>query len=78
MSFKKGETVTWKSSSLGTWKEKTGTIVSVVKIGEAPDLMGSGWPRDHESYVVSVPQGSTGKAKPKLYWPRVSALRLVI
>lgn len=32
-----------------------------------------GGPRDHESYLVAVRQGP--KAKPALYWPRVSALQ---
>ncbi len=76
MAFKKGDKVTWSSSAQGSWKTKTGTVVKVVKSGESPKLVGSGWPRDHESYVIEVPQGVTGKASSKLYWPRVSALKV--
>ncbi|MFF3704728.1 MULTISPECIES: hypothetical protein [Pseudomonas] len=74
MQFKKGDRVTWLSSAGGSWKEKTGIVVKVVKAGESPKVAGSGWPRDHESYVVEVPQGTTGKAKPRLYWPRATQL----
>jgi hypothetical protein len=75
MSFKLNDVVSWNSASAGIWKEKTGTVVEVVKAGKAPAHEKSDWfSRDHESYVVSVPSG--GKAKPKIYWPRVSALKL--
>lgn len=37
---------------------------------------GFGTGRDHESYLVAVPQGTTGRAKPKVYWPNVKALSL--
>lgn len=37
---------------------------------------GFGSGRDHESYLVAVPQGTTGRAKPKVYWPNVKALSL--
>jgi len=77
MAFKKGDKVKWSSSAQGSWKEKTGVVVKVVRAGSEPNLVGSGWPRDHESYVVEVAQGTTGKAKPKLYWPRVAGLELV-
>jgi hypothetical protein len=33
------------------------------------------WARPHESYLVVVP--APGRGKPRLYWPRVSALRKV-
>lgn len=36
-----------------------------------------GSPRDHESYLVAVPQGTSGKAKAALYWPRVKGLGVV-
>jgi hypothetical protein len=77
MAFKNGDKVKWSSSAQGSWKEKTGVVVTVVQAGVSPKLVGSGWPREHESYVVEVAQGTTGKAKPKLYWPRVTALALV-
>jgi hypothetical protein len=37
---------------------------------------GAGMPRNHESYVVSVPP-KKGNAKSKLYWPIVSKLKEV-
>ena len=87
--FKLGDKVKWKSSASGTWKEKTGEIVYIVKeniehptrkwlelkfkASAAP--LDEAWPRDHESYIVRVPSGT--KAKDKLYWPLVSKLELV-
>lgn len=84
--FKLGDRVMWQSQAAGGWKEKTGTIIKVVLAGEevvprmltsngARSAFGYGSPRNHESYIVSVPQGTTGKAKPVLYWPVVSKLR---
>lgn len=84
--FKLGDRVTWESQATGSWKEKTGTVIKVVLAGEsveprmltssgARSAFGYGSPRNHESYIVSVPQGKTGKAKPVLYWPVVSKLR---
>lgn len=35
----------------------------------------AGLSRNHESYLVSVQDGKTDKAKPKIYWPRVSSLQ---
>lgn len=85
-----GQTVKWRSQAGGTWKDKQGEVVHVVKIGAAcpsPKWLANrysasaapinaGWPRDHESYIVKVP-GKTSTSKPLLYWPRVSALELV-
>lgn len=88
ISFKLGDTVTWGSQAGGSYREKTGEIVEVIppkgRFNSAtrdkyPDLFkgaGVGFPRAEVSYIVAVPQGKTGKAKPKHYWPRTSALRL--
>lgn len=65
MKFKVGDKVTWTSAANGSWKEKTGEIVQVVK----------GRRGEPERYKVSVPTGTTGKAKPKIYMPRTSALK---
>lgn len=86
--FKLGDSVTWDSQAGGSFREKTGVIVEVIppkgKFSNAIrekylDLFkgaGVGFPRPEVSYIVAVPQGKTGKAKPKHYWPRTSALRL--
>lgn len=85
--FTIGDNVSWTSQAQGYERNKTGTVVAVImphasftnKHHESfPDLFknsGVGSPRDEISYIVSVPQGKTGKAKPKHYWPRTSALR---
>lgn len=39
--------------------------------------LGWGDKRNHTSYLIAVP-GKTSKAKPKLYWPRVSALKATL
>lgn len=89
--FKVGQTVKWSSSAGGSTKEKQGKVVVIVCPGKYPtahrlecdfpdcsvgSTLGGGYGRDHESYLVKVP-GPTPKAKPRLYWPRVSALELV-
>lgn len=77
MTINLGMKVKWVSQANGGWKEKVGTVVEVVDANYPPKSpAGSGWMRNHESYIVSVP-GKTAKAKPKLYWPRVSALKVV-
>lgn len=82
--FKIGDQVEWSSQAQGSETTKQGRIVAVVSAGDRPnrdnfeDLYkgpGCGFGRDHESYVVRVVAGKTGNAKPKHYWPRVSALR---
>jgi hypothetical protein len=45
------------------------------RAGTHRSAFGGGWSRPAESYVVEVPQGTTGRAKPVLYWPVASALR---
>ena len=88
--FTLGQTVKWRSSAGGTWKEKQGEVVHVVKgKSHCPDKkwmesrykasaspIDGGYRRDHESYIIKVP-GTSEKARPRLYWPRVSALELV-
>ena len=77
MKFNIGDTVTWWSSSNGSRTEKTGKVVAVIPLGVSPNGWGLDAPgcwRDHESYIVEVKVGKTARAKPKNYWPRVSAL----
>ncbi|EOW6732178.1 hypothetical protein ACOZ0V_004185 [Cronobacter malonaticus] len=65
MEFKKGDMVTWISQANGSWKKKNGTVMGVyIRDGKITQ------------YAVSVnpPEGS--KAKPKMYYPRASALKL--
>ena len=70
-----GQTVSWVSQSQGREIQKTGNVAVVVPAGEWPHpLISDGLPRNHESYIIKV-SPKKGKAKPKLYWPRVSALR---
>ena len=81
MSIKVGDKVTWYSGANGTYIEKTGKVVEVVKPGRRPDIAryktlgntGPGRSRTHESYVVAVKKPKSYK----LYWPRVSALRVI-
>lgn len=85
-SFKLGDQVTWESGSQGTYTEKVGTVVAVVRPGDDPPFVrfidshsytiGGGWNRTHRSYLISVPSPADSKAQPRLYWPRVSGLRL--
>jgi len=80
--FKIGDRVEWESQSHGSMKTKVGTVVAINPPNCIEHLMakwglkGAGYARDHESYIVAVKAGKTDKAKPKYYWPRVSALRL--
>ena len=76
--IKLGDTVTWYSGANGTYLEKEGVVVEVVKPGTPPDfrypsMKWSGTPRPHESYIVAV---KTAKSQ-KHYWPRVSGLRVI-
>lgn len=61
--FAVGDTVTWDSQAAGSWKTKTGKVVEVF------DFKGG----RRYSVEVMPPEGS--KAKPKMYYPRTSALR---
>ena len=83
-----GSIVTWSSQSQGVTAKKLGQIVAVIPPGinfwramkddHAEYNIGPvKWPggrRNHESYAVAV---ADGDRKPKLYWPRVSALQEV-
>lgn len=89
--FKVGDSVKWSSSAQGSTTTKTGTVIAVIPGGKKSadtvrkqvqkrektrnSAFGYGGDRDHESYLVAVPQGTTGRAKPKLYWPVVSKLQ---
>lgn len=81
-----GEEVTWESQAGGRTTTKQGVIVEVVpalrspSLGElrqyhAPHSVGN--PRNHESYLVAVPNKS-GRGRPHLYWPVVSLLKEVV
>lgn len=77
--FAVGEKVTWLSQSRGYWRTKTGTVVRVIPANtldyQAGRINHGSGKRNHDSYIVEVPQGTTGKAKPKLYWPNVVLLK---
>lgn len=81
--FKLGDRVEWESQSAGSMVKKSGVVVAINPPGGIEHvktkwkLNGAGHSRNHESYIISVKVGKTDKAKPKYYWPRVSALRLV-
>lgn len=82
MTYKLGDMVVWSSQAGGFGKEKSGEIVEVIPAGRSilkskfrDQLDASTLPRRHESYVVMVPPKNGSKAKPKYYWPRVTALR---
>ena len=86
MTFTVGSRVTWKSQAAGVWREKTGTVVAVVRSTQtgwsALEEVGikarpGGWGRtripnilDEVSFIVREDGG-------RLYWPRASALREV-
>lgn len=50
-------------------------IKSRVRAGTHRSAYGGGWARADVSYVIEVPQGTTARAKPVLYWPVASRLR---
>lgn len=66
MEFNKGDKVTWTSQANGSWKTKTGIIKRVNKKRNG-EIIG---------YEVEVPPKEGSKAKPKIYNPRASALKL--
>lgn len=88
--FNIGDQVEWESQANSSWTTKRGEIVAIVFAGHHPReildsnefakynraaLDGTTEPRNHMSYLVAVKP--SGSAKPKLYWPRVSKLKLV-
>lgn len=84
--FEVGDKVKWTSSGKTGVKEKTGEVVCVVPAGKQfvvknlpKDCQGlrrlfDGIVRPEQSYIVKVVPGSTGRAAPILYWPRVQHL----
>ncbi|WP_435952698.1 hypothetical protein [Dryocola sp. BD626] len=64
MSFKKGDWVTWSSQAAGSWKTKVGIIKHVHMKNGVPIR-----------YDVQVPPKEGSKAKPKMYYPQLSALK---
>lgn len=89
MDFKLGDTVTWTSQANAGYKRKTGKIIVILPANSKPYSFISeeiffkyncaavdprSLPRNHRSYLVSI---ENGNAKPKLYWPRVSLLKIV-
>lgn len=79
--FTVGQRVSWVSQASGSWKSKTGTVVSVVPAKKVTDeLRKHGLAtcnfREHESYIVHVPSKS-GRGKGVHYWPLASKLQAV-
>lgn len=84
-----GDKVTWASQAGGHTTVKNGVIVEVIKAHEnvvdngvinsvvhkynARPKISTAYSRDHDSYLVLVPQ--EGSRKPLLYWPLVKYLR---
>lgn len=66
MQFKKGDKVTWTSQANGSWKTKTGVIKHVYTFRDG----------SVRGVDVEVPPKEGSKAKPKMYYPRISALKL--
>ena len=79
MSIKLGDTVAWYSGANGTYLEKEGVVIDVVRPGMRPDpffypaFRLAGKERPQESFIVAV---KTAKRR-KYYWPRVSGLRVI-
>lgn len=83
MVFKLGDEVSWISQAGGHAKKKIGNVVEVIPAGVSTldskfrmELDASSTPRKEESYIVCVDVKPGSRAKPKYYWPRVSALSL--
>ena len=83
--FAVGSKVAWASQAHASEVEKHGVVVAVVPEGYDVRAIARSYaaasvqfdgdlPRNHESYLVLVKTGKDGRGKPKLYWPRVSAL----
>ncbi|ARF48847.1 hypothetical protein [Pantoea stewartii] len=65
MEFKKFDWVIWSSQAAGRWKTKIGFITHI-HTDRAGKVIG---------YDVQVPPREGSKAKPKMYYPRISALK---
>jgi len=77
--FGVGDKVTWSSQAGGSVKVKVGVVEVILQPGRMPtslQISGCGNPRNHESYLVLVPNKS-GRGVGKKYWPLVSKLRYV-
>lgn len=88
LKFQLGEQVTWITKGNGTEIQRTGIVVLIIPRGilpmptvrsfckrnglRTPELGGS---RQHESYIIAVP-GETIRHKPRIFWPRLTELRL--
>jgi hypothetical protein len=79
--FAVGDKVKWTSGGRAT-REKEGEVIAVIPAGTDPlklkipaafkglrCLWEANRPRGEESYIVKVFPGTTGRAKPVLYWP---------
>lgn len=64
MEFNKGDWVTWTSQANGSWKRKVGIVTHVHKHNGLTI-----------GYAVKVGPKEGSKAKPKMYHPRISALK---
>ena len=80
--FSVGNQVIWTSQAGSYEATKMGKIIERVPVGSRPNIRGCGDARNHVSYVVAVHTTKKGRKtinhrEPKLYWPRVSALKAV-
>lgn len=85
--FQIGDKVQWSSQAAGHIKVKEGIVARIVPAGVDPrrmvrgtelehmSFMFDGTARNHQSYFVVVTGVKGGK---KLYWPKVSALKLAV
>jgi hypothetical protein len=77
--FNVNDQVEWASQAAGYKKTKQGRVLAVVPAGKTPRDLGvtikddPGSARTEASYIVEVQRPRSVK----LYWPRVSGLRLV-
>ena len=80
MTFLVGDSVTWSSQAAGATRTKVGRVVEVVPAKHRPKAKkkDNGMRRDHESYVVHARalRDDRKNNTPRLYWPRVSQLKL--
>ena len=93
MKLSVGTKVRWTSQAGGIEKVKEGVVVAILPPGCPPwrhknwgtltgthrtIIDGKSLSRGEESYFVAVaPERNTARAKPWLYWPRVSALEVL-
>lgn len=56
--------------------EKAASVIRChVNAGTHRSAFGGGWNRADTSYLVEVANGTTGRAKPTIYWPVASRLK---